>query len=69
MKLNVARKVREAKGANERGMALLAKATAEVRIERFFLRIVDECAEVVGERAGEFTLKNLLFSSAGVVVT
>ena len=36
MKLNVARKVREAKGANERGMALLAKATAEVRIERFF---------------------------------
>ncbi|CAL6442939.1 unnamed protein product [Bathycoccus prasinos] len=28
-KLNVARKVREAKGANERGMAILAKATAE----------------------------------------
>jgi hypothetical protein len=31
--------VREAKGANERGMALLAKATAEVRIERFFLYV------------------------------
>ena len=51
MKLNVARNVREAKGANERGMALLAKATAEVRIERFFLTF---SAQRCGRDDGEF---------------
>ena len=51
MKLNVARNVREAKGANERGMALLAKATAEVRIERFFYTF---SAQRWGRDDGEF---------------
>ena len=66
MKLNVARNVREAKGANERGMALLAKATAEVRIERFFIRLVRRDGgetTVNSEEEAFFTLKNLLFSS------
>ena len=66
MKLNVARNVREAKGANERGMALLAKATAEVRIQRFFYTFsAQRCGRDDGEfrRGGFFTLKNLLFSS------
>jgi len=35
-KLTAARNVSEAKQTNGRGMAILAKATAEVRIERFF---------------------------------
>ena len=51
MKLNVARNVREAKGANERGMALLAKATAEVRIQRFFYTF---SAQRCGRDDGEF---------------
>ena len=51
MKLNVARNVREAKGANERGMALLAKATAEVRIQRFFYTL---SAQRCGRDDGEF---------------
>lgn len=60
MKLNVARNVREAKGANERGMALLAKATAEVRIERFFYTFsAQRWGRDDGEfrRGGFFTLK------------
>ena len=36
-KLTAARNVSEAKQTNGRGMAILAKATAEVRIERFFV--------------------------------
>ena len=48
-KLNVARKVREAKGANERGMVLLAKATAEA-------------AEVVAEKEAVCYLRNVHMS-------
>jgi hypothetical protein len=36
-KLTAARNASEAKQTNGRGMAILAKATAEVRIERFFV--------------------------------
>jgi len=67
MKLTAARKVREAKGANERGMALLAKATAEVRIERFFYMFSAQRwgreTTVNSEEEAFFTPKNLLFSS------
>jgi len=67
MKLTAARKVREAKGANERGMPLLAKATAEVRIERFFYMFSAQRwgreTTVNSEEEAFFTPKNLLFSS------
>jgi hypothetical protein len=70
-KLTAARNVSEAKQTNGRGMAILAKATAEVRIERFF-DLNSEQRPIGREESDvrlrvDFYAKNLLFSSPKVV--
>jgi len=70
-KLTAARNASEAKQTNGRGMAILAKATAEVRIERFFV-LNSERRPSRGEERDvrlrvDFYAKNLLFSTPKVV--